>query len=218
MQKKKTVLFDVDGTLMDSHGMVTLCFMHLFEKYGDPKDFTPELQREVFGPPLHVEMKKLFPQQDPDRMVEEYRVFQKTHDWKGVVTLFPGVEEVLETLHREGYPMGIVSSRLSASCREWMELLGIINYFEVILGREMFDKAKPEPDGIIDACRLLGTEPENSIYIGDNASDVIAAKRAGAAGVGFISDEDKRQEVIDAQPDLIITEMRDLLDFVRKQG
>ena len=106
------ILFDLDGTLMDSHQMVIQCFSYLFKKYGDIRDFTAEKQQEVFGPPLREEMIKLFPDQDPDQMVAEYSEYQSTFSWSDEVSLFPHVKETLDVLWTEGYMLGVVSSRM----------------------------------------------------------------------------------------------------------
>ena len=211
----RTVLFDLDGTLMDSHRMVIRCYAHLFEKYGDPKDFTEEIQNEVFGPPLHVEMEKLFPDMDPDFMVQEYRTYQKSKTWDDVMKLFPHAIETLSFLQKENCVMGIVSSRLSTSCNDWLEKLGIASYFSIVLGRDQFAKAKPEPDGILDACRLLQADPDHCMYVGDNASDVIAAQRAGVYSVGFISEESTKEDILQSGPDACIYDLIELIDIVK---
>ena len=209
------VLFDLDGTLMDSHRMVIQCFAHLFEKYGDIKDFTPEIQNEVFGPPLHVEMEKHFQNQDPDFMVREYRDFQQSQTWDDVMELFPHAIETLSFLQKNKILMGIVSSRITNSCNEWLHKFGIASYFSVVLGRDLFEKAKPEPDGILDAGRILHAEQNQCIYVGDNASDVIAAKRAGVYSVGFISEESAREAILKTDPDACIRDLIELIDIVK---
>ena len=208
------VLFDFDGTLLDSQAMVVMCYMHVFEKYRTKEEFTRELQLEVFGPPLHDEMKKLFPDQDPDAMVAEYRSYQAGLPGTGIVHLIPHTEEVLGKLAEKGVRMGVVSSRLSASCRLWMKEFRLEQYFECILGQEQFTRAKPDPEGILKACEAMGLDPKDTVYIGDNASDVTAAQRAGCISVGFVSEKGKEAEVLEAKPDHVLYDLRDLLPLV----
>ena len=210
----RTVLFDFDGTLLDSHQMVILCYAYLFEKYRTKEEFTRELQLEVFGPPLYDEMKKLFPGYDPAQMVAEYRAYQLTLPGKGIVKLIPHTLEVLDELAARGVRMGVVSSRLSESCRMWMKEFDLEKYFEIILGQEMFHRPKPDPEGILKACEHMGVRPEDVLYIGDNASDVIAAKRAGAVSAGFISEREKEQEVLDAGADHVLYDLRKLTELI----
>ncbi len=208
------ILFDLDGTLMDSHQMVIQCFSYLFKKYGDIRDFTAEKQQEVFGPPLRDEMIKLFPDQDPDQMVKEYSDYQSTFSWSDEVSLFPHVKETLDVLWSEGYKLGVVSSRMTSSCELWLRQLGLAHCFGVVLGRDMYQLSKPAPDGILYAGKKLKRGHDSCIYIGDNVSDVQAAKAAGVFSIAFLSDPTIKAEIEAEQPNMIMTDMRELLDLL----
>lgn len=207
---KEVVLFDLDGTLMDSMSMVIKCFEYLFQKYRTVEEFTRDKQVEVFGPPLAVEMAKFFPEKDPEELVEEYRAYQENMKANQDVFLMPHALEVLQGYKREGARMGIVSSRLTVSCEHWLKEFGVRDLFEVVLGREAFEHPKPAPDGILLACKQMHVDPENCVYIGDNASDVLAAKAAGCSSVGFVSTPEKEQEIQDSKPDLLIHDLKEL--------
>lgn len=209
--QKPTILFDLDGTIMDSEGMVIHCFMYLFEKYGDPKDFTHEKQLEVFGPPLHEEMKKLFPDRDPDVMVQEYRQYQNSLPEQHIVELLPNTEIVLRELKKQGYTIGIVSSRLTESCEMWLKEFKIYDLFDLVLGRDQFISPKPAPDGLLKACELLNCGHDSCIYVGDNASDVEAAKRAGMYAVAYISNKEKLAKIREAGPNYVIMSLSELM-------
>ncbi len=211
--RRPVILFDLDGTLMDSKNMVLQCFKYLFLKYGDPEDFTPEKQKYVFGPPLKETMKELFPDQDPDQMAEEYRKYQESFSWSSEVSLFPHTKETLFSLWQDGYLMGIVSSRMTGSCESWLRQLGL-SFFGAICGRDLYEDPKPSPDGILYTCRKLKQGHDNCIYIGDNASDVEAAKAAGVCAIGFISDESKREEVENASPNYVISDISELEEIL----
>ena len=208
------ILFDLDGTLMDSHQMVIQCFNYLFKKYGDIRDFTAEKQQEVFGPPLREEMIKLFPDQDPDQMVAEYSEYQSTFSWSDEVSLFPHVKETLDVLWTEGYMLGVVSSRMSSSCETWLRQLGLSHYFGTILGRDAYQFAKPAPDGILYAGKQLKRGHDSCIYIGDNVSDVQAAKAAGVYAVAYLSDPSLKDEIEKEQPNYMMLDMKELLDLL----
>ncbi|NLH63416.1 MAG: HAD-IA family hydrolase [Erysipelotrichaceae bacterium] len=209
--QKPTILFDLDGTIMDSEGMVIHCFMYLFEKYGDPKDFTHEKQLEVFGPPLKEEMAKLFPDRDPDVMVQEYRQYQNTLPEQHIVELLPNTELFLRELKKQGYQLGIVSSRLTESCEMWLKEFKIYDLFDVVLGRDQFMAPKPAPDGILKACEMLDHGHDSCIYVGDNASDIEAAKRAGVYAVAYISNKEKLPVIKAAAPNYVIMGLGELL-------
>lgn len=209
--QKPNILFDLDGTLMDSEGMVIHCFTYLFEKYGDPKEFTHEKQLKVFGPPLKESMQKLFPDRDPEVMVQEYRQYQNSLPDQHIVELLPNTELVLRELKKQGYKIGIVSSRLTESCEMWLKEFGIYDLFDVVLGRDQFINPKPAPDGILKACELLQSGHDSCIYVGDNASDVEAAKNAGVYAVAYITNKEKLAKIKAAGPNYVIMGLGELI-------
>ena len=214
--RKPVILFDLDGTLIDSQEMVAECFRRMFIKYGKEEDFTEEVRKKVFGPPLREMLAELFPGPDPDMLCEEYRKIQEGMSGNGLVKLFDGARQVLESLKRKGYTLGIVSSRLTDSCRFWTRELGISGFFSVILGRDAFERPKPYPDGILEACRKLKAGHDSCIYIGDNGSDVEAARRAGVYAVGYVSDESKFMEILEAKPNAVIYDLRELNELLKE--
>lgn len=213
-KRKPVVLFDFDGTIMDSEQMIIGCFAYLYQKYGDIHDFTEEVQKEVFGPPLKEELEKLFPDQDTEMLMNEYTNFQKSLPGKHLVSTLPHTEEVLKKLKRQGYVLGIVTSRLSESCLMWVKDLNIESYFNIIVGTEKYRHAKPEPDSIIEACELLNTGHDSVVYVGDNVSDVECGKNAGVYTVGFVSNASKREKIEGAKPNATILSMEELLPIL----
>ena len=211
---KPVILFDLDGTIMDSHEMVIRCFSYLFKQYSDISLFTPEIQKEVFGPDLKTEMAKLFPEQDPEQLVEEYRQYQSSFSWSDEVSLFPHVKETLDLLWKSGYVLGIVSTRMTASCESWLRQLDLSYCFQTVIGRDLYEDPKPEPDGIILAGVRLKKGHDSCIYVGDNLSDVEAAKAAGVYAIAFMTDLNKKESLIKAEPNKIITDMAELLDVL----
>ena len=99
--------------------------------------------------------------------------------------------------------MGIVSSRLGGSCESWVKQLGLSKYFETVLGRDNYHREKPFPDGILYAGRKLKRGHDSCIYVGDNASDVEAARNAGVYSVCYLSDRTKLQVIRNAHPNRI---------------
>jgi phosphatidylglycerol:prolipoprotein diacylglycerol transferase len=214
---KPVILFDLDGTLMDSEGMVLQCFRWMYRKYGNIEEFTKEKQREVFGPPLKEELAKLFPQEDPNKLIREYRAFQSTLPGRGAVQLQPYAGSVLQTLHKHGYKLGIVSSRLTESCETWLTDLRIRPFIDVVVGRDQFAHAKPAPDGILKACEKLGLGHDHCIYIGDGVSDVKAGRAAGVFTVAVTSNPDRLEALRDAHPNAQITNVAELLPILKKE-
>lgn len=213
-KRKPVVLFDFDGTIMDSEQMIIGCFAYIYQKHGDIADFTEEIQKEVFGPPLRDELEKLFPNEDPDILMAEYTNFQKSLPGKHIVSTLPHTQEVLKKLKREGYVLGIVTSRLTDSCLMWVKDLGLEEYFNIVVGTEKYRHAKPEPDGIIEACELLNTGHDSVVYVGDNVSDVMSGKHAGVYTVAFVTNPAKKEKLEAVKPNEIIEDITQLVDIL----
>ncbi len=213
-KRKPVILFDFDGTIMDSEQMIVGCFAYLFQKYGDIKDFTKEVQQEVFGPPLRDELKKLFPDQDTDQLMKDYTDFQKSLPGRHLVSTIPHVVDVLKELKKQGYVTAIVTSRLSESCETWVEDLEIEEYFDAIVGTERYRHSKPRPDGIIETCEILNVGHDSVVYIGDNVSDVQAGKNAGVYTIGFVTNEEKKEKIMNEKPNATIYDINELMKIL----
>lgn len=216
-KRKPVVLFDFDGTIMDSEQMIIGCFAYLFQKYGDINAFTKEIQQEVFGPPLRDELKKLFPDQDTDLLMKDYTEFQKSLPGRHLVSTLPHVVDVLKELKKQGYVTAIVTSRLSESCETWVEDLEIEDYFDLIVGTERYRHAKPRPDGIIETCEMLNTGHDSVVYIGDNVSDVQSGKNAGVYTIAFITNQEKEEKIKAEKPNATIYDITELLTILNEK-
>ena len=208
------ILFDLDGTIMDTRAMVIQCFNYLYMRYNDPQNFTPDKRNLVFRVPLREAMVQLFPDQDPDRMCEEYRKYQSSFSWSDSVSLFPNVKSTLENLYTEGYRLAVVSTRLTSSCESWLRQLDLAHCFGAVLGRDVYDEPKPQPGGILYAGKKLKRGHDSCVYVGDGLNDIRAAKAAGVFSVAFISDPSKRELIEELQPNRIITDMKELEELL----
>ena len=101
--------------------------------------------------------------------------------------LIPGINEALQSLHEAGCKLGVATNGSGKTAREIMRAIGVDGLFDVYVGADEVAEGKPMPDMIIEACRRLGVEPSNSVYVGDEFVDAVAATRAGCAGVVIVS-------------------------------
>ncbi len=213
---KPIVLFDLDGTIMDTRSMVIQCFKYLYMKYNDPLNFTKEKRNLVFRVPLKEALEQLFPDQDPDMLAEEYRKYQSSFSWSDSVSLYPNVKTTLDELWQNGYLLGIVSTRLTSSCESWLRQLDLSHCFGTILGRDQYENPKPEPGGILYAGKKLKRGHDSCVYVGDGLNDIRSAKAAGVYSVAFISDPSKKEALEELKPNRVITDMSELLEILQE--
>jgi len=204
------VLFDLDGTLIDSGPMIIASMKHAARTVLGREIPEEVLAAAVGGPGLLAQMRALDPER-VDELVEAYRRHNAPlHD---ELEAFWEVIEVLPRLRAEGRRLGIVTAKRRETARlAFQRLPGLEESFEVIVTAEDTDRHKPHPDPILKALERLRARPEEAAYVGDSPFDVQAAKAAGvfsvAVGWGRIhSLERLRRE----EPDAICERAEDLL-------
>jgi len=209
--KITTVLFDLDGTLIDTNELIITTYLHTLEKYY-PSKYPREDVLPFLGPTLH----DVFGNMDPDRVEEmdsEYRAFNiANHD--ELVKEFVGVKETVQTLKDRGYKLGIVTTKRHDVTLKGLRLMELEAYFEVIVAYDHVEKVKPDPEPIFKALEQLGSTPEESIMVGDNFHDILAGKNAGTATAGVAWSIKGREYVAKYEPDYMLENMKDLLTIL----
>lgn len=211
VMKTETLLFDLDGTLIDTNELIIASFTHTVEQFADRK-YTREEIIDFIGPPLADSLRKV----DPER-VEEMMQTYRTHNYENhekYVTAYPTVVDTIKRLKKAGFKLGIVTTKLSDTAKLGLELTGMTGMFDVLIGLDDVEHAKPHPEPILMAIDKLKANPMTTMMIGDNYHDIEAGHNAGVqtAGVAWTL---KGREVLEAyDPDYMLEEMNDLLRIV----
>jgi pyrophosphatase PpaX len=203
-----TILFDLDGTLIDTNELIISTYLHTLEKYF-PGKYTREDVLPFLGPTLH----EVFGEMDPDRveeMVLEYRTYNlANHD--ALVKEFVGVMETIETLKNKGYKLAIVTTKREDVAFKGLRLMKLDSYFDVMIAYDHVKKVKPDPEPIFLALEKLGSKPEEALMVGDNFHDVLAGKNAGTKTAGVAWSIKGREYLAKYEPDFMLENMTDLL-------
>jgi pyrophosphatase PpaX len=213
MNKKiNTILFDLDGTLIDTNELIIRSFLHTFSIY-NPGQFARNDVLRFLGPTLVETFTEVGPTRVED-MIATYRAYNKEqHD--GLVQAFEGVQETLQQLHDEGYKLGIVSTKKRDMVLRGLELTKIRHYFDPVISLDEVTNAKPDPEPVQKALVLMQSTPEESMMIGDNHHDIVAGQRAGTMTVGVAWSAKGKEYLLDFNPDYIIDQMSDLLKVLK---
>src|SRR5690625_4266291 len=206
----ETVLFDLDGTLIDTNELIYVSFKYTFGKYG--YSFSREEILEFNGPPLI----DTFNQVDPNKaeeMLQTYREHNFEHH-NDLISVFPNVKDTLEQLHANGIKMGIVSTKMRNGVELGLEVTKLEHFFDSIISLDDVNNAKPHPEPVLRGMKELNGIPETTIMIGDNFQDIESGKNAGVktAGVAWSLkgvDVLKRHD-----PTYILNDMQDLLPII----
>jgi pyrophosphatase PpaX len=204
------VLFDLDGTLIDSGGMIVASMKHAARTVLGREVDEKFLTAAIGGPGLVAQMLALDPQR-VDELVAAYRDHNEPlHD---ELEAFWEVVEVLPRLRMEGRRLGVVTAKRRASVRLAFDRLPQLEKsFDVVVTADDTERHKPDPEPILAALERLRARPEAAAYVGDSPFDIRAAKAAGVHSVavgwgGIHSAEVLRRE----RPDLFVEHAEELL-------
>jgi pyrophosphatase PpaX len=175
------VLFDLDGTLIDSGAIILASFRHATRTVLDREIPDELLLAHVGGSSLHDQMRALDPLR-VDELVHSYREHNEPlHDG---LDAFPGVVDLLQELHEEGRKLGIVTAKRRLTVDLALSRVPLAPYFDTIVTAELTERHKPDPEPVLLALERLNADPEQAAYVGDSPFDMGAARGAGVRAVG----------------------------------
>lgn len=176
-----TVLFDFDGTLVNTNDVIIASWQHTYKHYRGREESIEKITA-CFGEPLLITMAREFPEVAPEESAEVYRQFQQQNAHL-LVKIFPGIVDLLKALKEAGYRMGIVTSRTRESALRYMDMFGITEYFEAMVTCDDTTVHKPNPEPILLGLEKMGITKDEAIMIGDSPFDIKCANNAGVKSV-----------------------------------
>jgi pyrophosphatase PpaX len=175
------VLFDLDGTVVDSGGIILASMRHATRTVLGREIPDEALMAAVGGPGLEHQMRALGPEH-VEELIRVYREHNEPlHDELHVCV---GMDDVLVALKEQGRRLGIVSAKRRRTVELAFASVEIGHLFDVVVGGDEHERQKPEPDLLLLALERLGADPAAAAYVGDSPFDMQAAKAAGMHAVG----------------------------------
>ena len=216
----RAILFDLDGTLIDSTDLILQCFNHSWETVCG-FNHSREALVQTFGTPLRAAMCRLLLSvgDDPsagadsvmvDRLLAEYRSYNVDHH-DLMARPFGGTEEVLTELRRRGYAIAVVTSKSRELGRRGLRLCSLDGLIDSAVFLEDTERHKPNPEPILAALKLLSEPSGAAAYVGDSPHDIIAARAAGVRSVAALWGPAPRAELERERPDVVAASITDLL-------
>jgi pyrophosphatase PpaX len=202
------VLFDLDGTVIDSGPIILASFRHATRTVLAREIPDRELLEHV-GRPLQEQMRLIDPQR-VEELVTCYRAHNEPlHD---TLAACLGIDDLLERLHGQGRKLGLVTAKRRATVELAFERLPLAHYFDVVVGAEDTERHKPFPDPLLLALERLGARAEDAAYVGDAPFDIAAARAAGVYAVGVTwGGMHTRERLAEYEPDVLVDDAEELL-------
>jgi pyrophosphatase PpaX len=214
--KIKSVLLDLDGTLLDS---LTTVYHAVFTAIRELN--LPPLTRKQIKDNIHNSVEGAFLQTYPEHgdKLEAFRRSFTAHylsNFKKTTRIIPGSIETLRSLHRRGVKIGIVTSRTKSFAGRMLEYFKIP--YDVLLSRDDTVNGRPDPEPLERAMNYLHSRPSETIYVGDTPHDIEQGKRAHVTTIGVSSGLYTRQELAAQHPDFLIDSVSELTETVGLSG
>jgi pyrophosphatase PpaX len=206
MKSIDTILFDLDGVLADTHRWIVSAYEHTASAHGLQID--REHLTTLFGQPLNACYVSLSNGADGAPFAATHRSFQREN--LHLVTLFPGVINLLDTLKRLDYTLAIVTGRNAPSAEDTLDRLALRPYFSAIVTADDTPEHKPNPAPALRALELIGKDAKTAMMVGDAPADILCGRAAGCVTVGvtygFVG-----EDIVRSEPDYVMREPGDLL-------
>lgn len=208
MDKITTLLFDFDGTLLDTNELIIQTFQTVLNTH-----YPGRYEREDILPFLGPTLRETFDSIDPaktEELMDEYRTWNMAnHD--AFASEFDGVSETLRQLKSSGFKMAIVSTKRNNMVMKGLRLMDAEDLFDTVVGLDDVQHAKPHPEPLLVAMERLNSTPGETLMIGDNMHDILGGKNAGVRTAGVAWSAKGEQFIREQEPDFVLQHISDLL-------
>lgn len=213
MPRYAHVLFDLDGTLIDSIGLIELCFRHTMAAHTQRR-FDRDEWLAGLGRPLRWQFEQWT--DDPalvQQLIGTYREHNNQHH-DTLVRPYPGAVEAVRALHERGARLAVVTSKLQAGAQRGLSIAGFAGLFEVVIGCDDVREPKPAAEPARVALERLGVPAHRGVMVGDSPHDIRCGRLAGARTAGVQWGPFPRHFFAEDEPDRWLEEPRQLVELL----
>jgi pyrophosphatase PpaX len=207
------VLFDLDGTLIDSGPIILASMRHAAQEVLGVEVDEVKMRAAIGGPGLVAQMREL----DPDRVEELVAAYREHNEpLHEQLQAFDGLVGLLPLLRERGHRLGIVTAKRRATVElAFARFPELRDLTDVLVGADDTEHHKPDPEPLLEALSRLGAKPADAAYVGDSPFDIRSAKAGGllavAVGWGGIHNDER---LLEEEPDVLLHAPAELLDVV----
>lgn len=210
------VIFDIDGTLTSTNTLIFATFNHVAGRHLG-RSFTPAEIIGLFGPPEEGAVEKIFGSERVPAIMDELCDFYRAHH-REMARLHEGMDEALHILRAHGVRLAVFTGKGRRTTAITLEVLGIQQYFDMIITGNDVLHHKPAPEGIERIVQGLEVPAEETVMVGDSMADVRASRGAGVTMAAVLWDAYDRQRVLEAGADLVFETVPEFVAWCRSHG
>ena len=212
---RPALLFDLDGTLIDSIELIMSSMRHAFVDY-EGRAPTDDEWRALIGRPLVDSFREFVPREpEVERLIGRYREYQLLHHDR-LVRPYHGVVAAIRGFASAGHPMALVTSKADWLAKRALVHVQLDDAIPVVVGCDTSTRHKPDPEPVELALALLRSAPRDAMFVGDSPFDIQAGRAAGVYTVGVTWGACSRDEMARADADLVIDEIGQLIEAVNR--
>ena len=206
------IIFDFDGTLIDSYEPIAESLNHVRATYDRPP-FPLEEVRAMVGHGLEKLIESAI---GPDQVADGVRIFRERYAaiCESRTKILPQVRDTLDELDRRGYQMGIATNKPSYFARDILKALEIEHLFAEVIGPNDVERPKPDPEMLEIIMMRMGLNAEETVYVGDMPIDVEVARKAGVDVYTLPTGSASREQLLASRPDRMLHGFKDLLIYL----
>ena len=216
---KHAVIFDLDGTLLNTLGDLRAATNHALEVRGLPPHSMEEI-RQFIGNGIRLLICRAMPEGTPeaeiDAALDDFKAYYAAHIHDRTVP-YDGIPQLLTALRKRGIQVAVLSNKIDSASQQ------LIEYFfpgktDVVFGEHVGVPRKPDPTSCRMVMQQLGVQPEQVLYVGDSGTDMQTAKNAGLYAVGVTWGFRSEKELNEYHADMIVNKASDIFDIVMKEN
>ncbi len=207
------VIFDIDGTLTDTHDLIVASFNHVTGKYLG-RTYTPAEIVKFFGPPEEGALAVLFDRDTVPAAMDELCAYYSAHH-ASMAALHAGITEILDYLKGRGVRLAVFTGKGKRTTAITLDAFDLRRYFDLIVTGNDVVKHKPDPEGILRVLETFSLTPGEALMVGDSLGDLTASRGAGVRIATVLWDSYEPERVLNAGTDYVFHDAHELLSWFR---
>ncbi|QQS20271.1 HAD-IA family hydrolase [Candidatus Saccharibacteria bacterium] len=211
----KAVVFDLDGTLLNTSEHVLQAFEHVMREHGETQERQAII--EAIGPPLLECYQQLLPSHDPEKLAHRHHELQQSKEFLALVEEYVGMRQTLAVLRDAGIKTAVFTNRWRRGVNLLFQELGLGPEFDIVISPDELKCGKPHPEGLLLIASELSIPPHALAMVGDLPVDIKVGKNAGAGiTIGITHGFGSREELEAAGADYIVDSLAELGKLIER--